>query len=103
MANKEINPMTERKIPLTDDQYKQISNALRSPKVQKQILASLIKEMAQEILSEQEDAWDCISRLAGVDVKDRSKTVEVDWINRCIIVKGKSEQENGYDQTEDRD
>ena len=78
--------MTERTVPLTDDQYTTLRNTFDLEHVVVDVLGKLAQQLAEDRAKQQRKAWDTIYRLAKTAPSDSNK-VTVDWINRCIVVK----------------
>ena len=77
--------MSERQVPLTDEQYKTLYGDFQWERQMPDLLVSMIEQLMDRLTARRRQAWDAIYRLSESDPKHDHVTV--DWLNRCIVVK----------------
>ena len=77
-------PKELRRIPLDVDQIKGLRAVFRRRDRVNAILADLLIETVDRVESEAEEAWDSMSRLAGID--RGSNAMSIDWLAGELVV-----------------
>ena len=79
-----MKEMKERIVPLTDDQFDRLDEDRRKMDQVGIIVSSTIRKLAESLARDDRIFWQQVERLAEA----RSRVCTVDWVNRCIVVKG---------------
>lgn len=79
--------MTERRIPLTDEQFDRLWLEHETMETVSQVLADTVMIVAKEKAKKLKLFWESIRNLTGKDPANNSHTI--DWVSREIIVKEK--------------
>lgn len=89
--------MSERQIPLTDEQYDLLWDDLHRAKNCAAILAAMTKILTDEISRREREAWESARRLASsVEEADvHLGRLKIDWVSRCILVTEGAGEESG--------
>lgn len=81
--------MTERRVKLDEDQYKDLRKIFKKRDTAKSILINLVLELAENRVEEEDEAWERIYALTNADKENDNCTI--DWLTRSIVVTPKKE------------
>jgi len=82
----------EKIIPLTDDQFDRLHDDKRAIDMVGTVIAAAIAKASEEAARNERLFWGSVHRLAGIVYRDAGTKVEVDWFNRCIVVKEETDK-----------